>query len=130
MNAVLLGYPVISAAAGLAHAGSFEHLCGHYPLTAAEEEQFSCDRLVRDDTPPTFLWHTAADKTVPVANSLRYAEALAAHGVPFELHVYPFGWHGLSTADDETAANPLPAKLKPVHAWLADAVRFLGDVLG
>ena len=84
---------------------------------------------MRDDTPPTFLWHTAADKTVPVANSLRYAAALAAHGVPFELHVYPFGWHGLSTADAETAANPLPKNIQPVHGWLADAVRFLGDVL-
>lgn len=129
VNAVLLGYPVITAETGVTHAGSFEHLCGHFPLTADEEAQFSCDRLVRDDTPPTFLWHTAADKTVPVANSLRYAAALAAHGVPFELHVYPFGWHGLSTADAETAANPLPKNIQPVHGWLADAVRFLGDVL-
>ena len=49
--------------------------------------------------------------------------------MPFELHVYPFGWHGLSTADAETAANPLPKNIQPVHGWLADAVRFLGDVL-
>lgn len=129
VNAVLLGYPVITAEAGVTHSGSFEHLCGHFPLTAEEEKQFSCDCLVRPGMPPTFLWHTAADKTVPVANSLRYAAALSAACVPFELHVYPFGWHGLATVDAETAANALPQNIRPAHAWLADAVRFLGDVL-
>ena len=58
VNAVLLGYPVITAETGVTHAGSFEHLCGHFPLTADEDAQLSCDRLVRDDTPPTFLWQT------------------------------------------------------------------------
>ena len=129
VQAVLLGYPVISAAAGLAHPGSFEHLCGHYPLTAEEEAFFSCDRRVSDKTPPTFLWHTAADKTVPIANSLRYAEALAAHGVTFEMHVYPFGWHGLATADGETAKDALAPQIARAHAWLGDAVRFLADIL-
>lgn len=127
VRALLLGYPVITAAAGLAHEGSFMHLCGHYPLTEEEERQFSCDCLVREDTPPTFLWHTAEDKVVPVANSLRFATALSAHGVPFELHVYPRGWHGMATVDGVTL-DRIPDAIKPAQGWLADVIRFLGDL--
>ena len=52
------------------------------------------------DTPPAFLWHTAEDGAVPVANSLNYAAALRKAGVPFALHVFPFGSHGLGLAPD------------------------------
>lgn len=129
VNAAVLGYPVITADETLAHPGSFRHLTGHFPLTEEEKQRFSCECLVRDDTPPTFIWHTAADQLVPVTNSLRYAEALAAHGVPFELHVYPHGGHGLATADSETLSlAPVPAYVAPVQRWIADAIRFLDGI--
>jgi acetyl esterase/lipase len=46
------------------------------------------------------LVHTAEDKSVPVQNSLLFATALAANGVPFSLHVYEKGQHGVGLGND------------------------------
>ncbi|MBO4883816.1 MAG: prolyl oligopeptidase family serine peptidase, partial [Clostridia bacterium] len=53
------------------------------------------------DTPPAFIWHTSPDPGVPVENSLNLASALSHAGVPFELHVFPVGGHGLGLAPNE-----------------------------
>jgi acetyl esterase/lipase len=63
--------------------------------------RLSIENSVTAANPPTFIWHTANDGAVPVANALRYAEALASAKVPFALHVYPDGRHGLGLARDE-----------------------------
>ena len=102
VNASVLCYPVISAEEVTAHMGSFENLLGHKPDNQAEIDYFSCDKNVKPTTPPAFLWHTAEDSCVPLKNSLLYAEALWRNNVPVELHVYPFGGHGLSTCDSQT----------------------------
>ncbi|MFP4107319.1 MAG: alpha/beta hydrolase [Phycisphaerae bacterium] len=57
------------------------------------------DRRVTDRTPPTFLWHTAEDTVVPVDQSLLLASALSKADVPFELHVFAKGHHGLGLAE-------------------------------
>lgn len=54
-----------------------------------------------ENTPPTFLWHTAEDMCVPVENSLKMVTALSAAKVPFEFHVLPKGEHGMSVCTDE-----------------------------
>jgi acetyl esterase/lipase len=69
-----------------------------------DAEQFrkriSAEQNVSDKTPPAFLWHTSDDQRVPVKHSLLFAEALRQHGVPFELHVYRQGRHGLGLAGE------------------------------
>jgi dipeptidyl aminopeptidase/acylaminoacyl peptidase len=60
---------------------------------------------VTPNVPPTFLWHTFEDETVPVENSLLFAHALRKNNIPFEMHIYPKGCHGLSLCDNETSAN-------------------------
>ena len=102
VNGSILSYPVITAEEGKCHAGSFERLVGHYPLTEEEMNYFSVERCVKENTPPAFIWHTAADTCVPVISSLRYAAALSEHNIPFELQIYPEGRHGLATADLQT----------------------------
>jgi acetyl esterase/lipase len=98
-DALILGYPVISAGASR-HASSFNNLLGPDPSTA-DLDLMSLDKQVTDETPPTFLWHTADDPVVPVENSLQFAMALRRHSVPFELHVYPHGRHGLGLAPED-----------------------------
>lgn len=66
-------------------------------------QEVSPARLVTENTPPTFLWATAADELVPVQHSLRMAHALADHQVPFEMHIFEKGPHGLSTAAQASA---------------------------
>lgn len=61
-------------------------------------------RWVTKETPPVFLWATAADELVPVQHSLRMAYALAEQEVPFEVHIFEEGGHGLSLATQASSA--------------------------
>lgn len=90
----VLCYPVITMSGPHAHAESRDHLLGPAPdetLLALT----SCELHVDGHTPPCFLWHTVEDASVPVEHSLMFAQALRRHGVPFELHLYERGAHGL-----------------------------------
>ena len=88
----------------------------------------SCIDFVDEETTPAFLFHTADDALVPVSQSLDYAAALSAAGVPFELHILPHGPHGLALAN-ETTANGDPDMISPSAAeWLAQSVRWLNDL--
>ena len=101
-NALVLGYPV------LALDRYPENVTGN--IDAAERRRRTAAlkpgsaeadapvRYVSEFTPPTFLWHTYEDKTVPVESSLLFAEAMIAHRRPVELHVYEKGPHGLCLA--------------------------------
>ena len=97
---LILCYPVISMTDGVTHQGSKKNLLGDTP----DEElarRLSSELQVTAETPPTFLWHTSDDASVPVENSLRFASALSRHYVPFDLHVYAHGLHGLGLAEEE-----------------------------
>lgn len=125
VNATILSYPVITADFSFTHQPSILNLVGHKPASPEEQAYFSCECQVSRHTPPTFIWHTAADSVVPVQNSLAYAAALAEHHVPVELHIFPHGGHGLSTCDAETLdctddiANHNHVWLDCLKNWLA-----------
>lgn len=98
-DVLILGYPVISFGA-TAHIGSMNNLLGADPATDLRDH-LSAERQVTPETPPTFLWHTANDPGVAVEHSLAFAISLHRHGVPFSLHVYPEGAHGLGLGQDD-----------------------------
>ena len=127
VNACLLCYPVITADLTDGHQESFENLAGHAPITEKEREEFSCENMVSSRTPPTFLWNTFSDELVPVYNTLRYAEKLGRCGVPFELHVFPWGEHGLATADRLTCDDLTPERARN-HMWMDCAMSWLENV--
>ena len=115
---MILCYPVISFGPH-GHQGSCLNLLGEEP--PAELIRDLCNELcVTSDTPPAFLWHTADDAGVPVMNSLMFAEACAAKGVPFELHAYRSGRHGLGLACD----------FPHVATWIDLAGEWLGETFG
>ena len=99
-------YPVVQMDGAFVHRGSLLNLLGEGPA-AALVSRTSVDRLVRADTPPTFLVHTSADRSVPLENSLALHAALRRAGVPSELHVYEQGEHGFGLRPD----------LGPTSAW-------------
>lgn len=82
------------------HQGSMENLLGDEKNDLELQKRFSAELNVTKDTPPCFIWHTAEDNCVPVQNSLNLALALAANGVSFEAHIYPYGRHGLGLAEE------------------------------
>ena len=122
----VLCYPVITAEPDNSHKGSFVNLTGRNPITDEDIEQLSCEKQVKENTPPAFLWHTAEDGLVPVINSMLYANALNKYKIPFELHIYPFGAHGLSTSDYETLNNTAgDENLAHVNSWLCSLKKWL-----
>lgn len=96
---MILGYPVITFGE-YRNYGSMINLLGENPdeelITAT-----STENNVTKDTPPTFLWHTADDSVVPVQNSLIFAEELSKQNVPYSLHVFQKGPHGMALASDD-----------------------------
>jgi acetyl esterase/lipase len=89
----ILCYPVITMGE-FTHAGSKHNLLGDNP-SAELVRLLSNETQVTAATPPCFIWHTFEDNTVPVENSLQFAAALRRAAVPFELHIYEKGGHGL-----------------------------------
>jgi acetyl esterase/lipase len=98
---MVLVYPVINLTEALMHKGSRDNLIGSN-ATADLTNMYSNDMQVTAQTPPTILIHAGDDKTVKVANSLRFYEALLSKGVSAELHVYPKGGHGFGIENKTT----------------------------
>ena len=109
-------YPVVSFTK-YPHYGSYMNLVGDGDRHDLERF-FSAELNVTADTPPAFIWHTANDELVPVENSLLLAGALSRWGVPFEMHIYPDGPHGMGLAED----RPVPAQ------WMRDCIAFIHNM--
>ena len=112
----VLCYAVISMGVQT-HGGSKQNLLGDDP--APELVTLLSNELqVTRETPPCFIWHTRDDGTVPVVNSQMFADALQKAGVPFELHIFQTGAHGLGLGvHGYDPAKTDPAKLLP---WTRD----------
>ena len=123
-NAALLIYPVITSG-DKAHKGSFRNLFGE-DETNPNWQRYSLEKQVKEDNPPTFLFHTSADNGVPVQNSTLLATALADKGVHFEMHVVPEGAHGMSSGTREV----LPEKNTYNGRWVRWSVLWLETIFG
>ena len=109
-DAAILCYPVITMNGAFTHAGSKKNLLGDKPDPELVKN-LSNETQVTKDTPPCFVWHTWEDKGVKVENALEFASALQRAGVPFDLHVYQKGPHGIGTANN--------------HPWTVDCIYWL-----
>jgi len=100
-DALILSYPVICFD-DYVHKSTIQNLLGKEPNPEIRE-MMSLQNHVTKSNPPVFLWHTLQDESVPVENSLIFADSLRKNAVPFELHIFPEGGHGMSLAVKETA---------------------------
>ncbi len=115
-NLGILCYPVISLGE-FAHKGSHDNLLGTNP--PPELVKFLSSQLqVKTNTPTCFIWMTFEDKTVPMENTMMFAEALRKNHVPFDLHVYQHGGHGMGLGNKNAPTAPL-------HPWTADCLFWL-----
>ena len=112
----ILCYAVISFGE-FGHRGSQKNLLGTNPPPALIRE-LSNELQVTKQTPPCFIWHTYEDRGVRVENSLQFAEALQRADVPFDLHVYQKGQHGMGLGAREW--NP-----EKRHPWTRDLIYWL-----
>lgn len=126
-NGMILCYPVINTDIDerkLSHKHSVQRLCGVEEPTPEQCARFSLEKHVNETTPPAFIWHTFPDNCVPVQNSLMLADAMVAAHVPFELHIFPKGAHGLALCNEQTASgNEKSIILHNAH-WVELAIRW------
>lgn len=113
----ILCYPVISMGE-FTHQGSRQNLLGDKP-TPELVTLLSNELQVTTNTPPCFLWTTFEDQIVPPENSLMFAAALQKNKVPYDLHVYQKGGHGLALHDKPPFLHP--------HPWANDCLFWLKE---
>ena len=113
----ILCYAVISLGE-FAHKGSRDNLLGKNPSPDLVK-LLSNELQVTTNTPTCFLWTTFEDKTVPMENTMLFAEALRKNHVPFALHIYEKGGHGMGLKDKFPFANP--------HPWAGDCLFWLKE---
>ena len=114
-NGLVLSYPVITSGEK-AHRGSFNNLLGENRKNdSAWLEYLSLENRVNEKTPPSFIWHTYEDNSVPVENSLYFTLQLKKYGIPAELHVFEKGHHGIATAN--TLTNKVDFALR-TQSWI------------
>ncbi len=106
----ILGYPVISFVSPYTHAGSVKNLLGDNPDPKLRQE-LSNDLHVTSQTPPTFLFTTSEDTSVPPENSVSFYLALHKAGVPAEMHVFEKGEHGVGLDLGDPALGEWPVLL-------------------
>ena len=118
-DALILCYPVIDLSIG--HMGSARNLLGKTDPPADELKKLSLENCVTKETPPAFLWHTAADEAIPYENSILFAEAMWKLDNIAELHIFPRGPHGLAVGQDN-------GRITEIRIWPELASNFLKTV--
>lgn len=112
-NYQILCYPVVNISdLSITHTGSVTGLLGEQLQWAAYLDPAL---IANENTPPAFIWHTSDDNAVNVSNSLKYGEKLRACHIPFEMHIFPNGPHGMGLAEGNEYVSQWSGMLK---SWL------------
>lgn len=123
-NALMLGYPVITSGE-FAHFESIENCLKDERIN---KESISFEAHVGEDMPPVFLWACADDTEVSIQNALLFSNALASKEIPFELHIFKDGGHGLALGDECTAR--VESQINENYAkWFELSLKWLREVL-
>ncbi len=102
---LILSYPVITMEDPYVHKSSRTFLLGDTP-TPTDMDAMSAELRVTAQTPPTFLFTTTDDRTVPALNSVMFYSALVKAGVPAEMHIFQHGAHGSGLAPTNPQLQP------------------------
>ncbi len=121
-DASVLAYPVITFAEKT-HGGTRDWCTNNNPELY---DKLSVEKRVTNNTPPTFIWSTYEDNCVPIINSVLLAEALCRNEVPFDLHIYRKGYHGMALCTRETSHDGQGDAMNEVASeWIKQSVKFL-----
>lgn len=124
--ALVLGYPVI---------GPLEKDCSSQYLGILMGEgdpnpdRMSLLRRLDNGIPPTYIWSTKEDTTVPPdTNAKPFAEALKERKIPCLYRLYEHGPHGLTSCDPNTyLAKQDHRDADAARGWIREAVQFLAS---
>ncbi len=97
-NFSILYYPVLLANHYASSTRTYQNLLGKYH-SPKEADDYSLEKLVSKNTPPTILLLSDNDKVVPTAGAAIYYAQLCYHGVSAAMYVFPEGKHGWGNYD-------------------------------
>lgn len=119
-NAAILCYAV-TLTGSYTHRDSIRNLAGD-----GDDSLYNVTEHIGIHTPPVFLWTTAEDELVPAENTLQFAQRLQSYHIPYELHIYPHGRHGLTLGKMETNEDHphLATWVKLSKMWLSELFDF------
>lgn len=122
-DAAVFSYPVVTTEDGYTHENTRRVISADGTLPY---EKLSIEKRVTADSVPAFIWHTMEDDCVPVENSFFLASAYRKAGVPFALHIFEKGGHGLSLCNGEVCDNEeAVSRLGRVDKWIELAFDWL-----
>ncbi len=114
---LVLGYPWIGAITTDTSHLSYCKLFNVMDQCDALRQKYDPVLFVTKDTPPTFIYHTFTDETVPVEQALDFYDALVKAGVDSELHIFDHGVHGSGLGEGDPALDQWPNLLE---MWLRE----------
>ena len=97
--------------------------------TAEQEDFYSLQNQVSEDTCPAFLWHCDGDGLILPSNSLDFASAMKRYDRPVELHLFAGGGHGIALANERTACdiwNYYPY----AESWMKHSIDWIDQLTG
>ena len=124
----ILAYPVITGGKH-AHRGSIDNVIGDKMKKTYGVEKYSIENQVHAQSAPAFIWHTFEDNCVPVENSLLMASALRRNNVPFEMHIFTKGCHGLSLSNEQTSLNGEMFINREAEVWFDMSVKWMNVMM-
>lgn len=128
-NAMILGYPATSCPNFPGADFMLKLLEGRDDVTDEDAKKYDLPKQVTKDAPPMFLVATAEDPLTSFC-SMALANAYNALGLKFEMHIFQYGPHGYSLAN-EVSADGSMEMLEPAFAqWQELSVQWLHKTFG
>ena len=119
---VMLIYPVVSGDREITHEWSMRNLLGSENPTDEEGLMVSLEENIGEHSAPAFIFHTVADQSVNVLNSIRLIGAYNKAGVMYEAHIFPNGPHGMALANEITRTDVPEFYDEAMSKWVELAV--------
>ncbi len=111
-DSLVLGYAWLGAISSDTSHLSYCKLFNVMDKCEALRTAYTPDLFVTKDTPPTFMYHTFTDNTVPVEQALSFYQALVKAGVTSEMHIFANGPHGTGLGKGDAALDQWPGLLE------------------
>lgn len=125
-NAGVIGYGPCCITRG-ERAGAFEAGA----MITGQPPEFEYHKYLGEHVPPLFIWHTWHDPLVPSSHALALADALSEKGLPYELHIFARGTHGMALCDDLTDYEaPIEVRPKNAALWPQMAAQWMKELFG
>lgn len=128
-NAMILGYPAVSAPNMPGADFMLKILEGREEVTDTDAAKYDLIPQITKDAPPVFIAATAEDMLTGFG-ALAIANAYNQLGRQYELHIFQYGPHGYSLAN-EVSADGSSQMLEPAFAsWQELSVQWLHKTFG